>query len=537
LPHHYARADFGDFHMSAADRLERAREAEGVTAMLAMLRRRWLIAAGVLVACLVVAVYHQRTTPKVYKATASVAFQSGTLSDSALQVTSTGSSEPQREADTEVLIAHSPEVALGVQKQLHSQLSVEELLNDVQVEAAPSADILDIVASTGDPTQAAQLANAFAEHYIDFRATSEIEGINGVADKLEQQLSALPAGVSPERTTLEQSLQRLSALRAVAGGGANIIGRATVPGEPSGTRLSSTILLGLIAGIALAFTCVLIVEALDRRIKTLEECEAAYKLSALTSIPQSAFHASRPEVRQEALESYRILRSALDFAAVTRRLDTLLITSAIAGEGKTTAAIELSRVIALAGRRVTLIELDLRRPTFHQHFNLDPNGGLTTALTESTPVADLLEEPIAELPELSVLPAGRLPHNPSELLGSPGMVRIISELAQRGDILIIDAPPLNPVADTQVLLNNPAIHATLVVARLNHVKRDQVRRATGILARHQIEPVGLVVTGASDQGLYGYGAYDGYGSVEGASPMDELAADLSQPSAKRQLPH
>jgi succinoglycan biosynthesis transport protein ExoP len=506
--------------VTAADRFERAREAEGVVAMLSMLRRRWLIALSVLVVCVAVAVAHQRTAAKVYKATASVAFQNGTLSDSALQVTPGGTSEPQREADTEVLIAHSPEVAQGVRKELHESASTEQLLSEVQVEAAPNADILDIVASNGDPEQAAKLANAFAKHYIDFRTTSELESINSVATKLQSQMATLPAG-APERTTLETSLQRLSGLRALAGGGANVIGRATVPTEPSGTKLSSTILLGLIAGLALAFTCVLIIEALDRRIKTLEECEAEYKLSALTSVPQSAFQASHPEMRQEALESYRILRSALDFAAVTRRLDTLLVTSAIAGEGKTTAAIELARVIAMAGRKVTLIELDLRRPTFHQHFDLDPNGGLTTALTESTPVADLLEEPIAELANLSVLPAGRLPHNPSELLSSAGMVRIISELADRGDILIIDAPPLNPVADTQVLLNNPAIHATLVVARVNHVKRDQVRRASGILARHQIEPVGLVVTGVSGQGLYGYGTYDGYGSVPGEVGVPE----------------
>ncbi len=506
--------------MTAADRFERAREAEGVVAMLGMLRRRWLIALSVLVACVAVAVAHQRTTAKVYKATSSVAFQNGTLSDSALQVSPSGISEPQREADTEVLIAHSSEVAQGVRKELHESKSAEELLGEVQVEAAPNADILDITASSGDAQQAARLANAFAKHYIDFRATSELESINSVATKLQTQMAALPAG-SPERATLETSLQKLSGLRALAGGGANVIGRAAVPTEPSGSKLSSTILLGLIAGLALAFTCVLVVEALDRRIKSLEECEAEYKLSALTSVPQSAFNASHPEMRQEALESYRILRSALDFAAVTRRLDTLLVTSAIAGEGKTTAAIELARVIAMTGRRVTLIELDLRRPTFHQHFDLDPNGGLTTALTESTPVLDLLEEPILELPNLSVLPAGRLPHNPSELLGSAGMVQIISELAHRGDILIIDAPPLNPVADTQVLLNNPAIHATLVVARVNHVKRDQVRRATGILARHQIEPVGLVVTGVSDQGLYGYGTYDGYGGVPGGVSVPE----------------
>jgi receptor protein-tyrosine kinase len=201
------------------------------------------------------------------------------------------------------------------------------------------------------------------------------------------------------------------------------------------------------------------------------------------------------------------LRSELDFAAVTRQLDTLMVTSAISEEGKTTVAVELARVIAMAGRRVILMELDLRRPGFASHFDLDPRGGITSVLTHQAPLADLLEEPIPELPNLSVLPAGRLPQNPSEMLTSPRVAEIIADLASRSDMIIIDAPPLNPVADTQVLLNNPAIHATLVVARVNRVKRDEARRAKSILARHMIEPVGLVVTGVADQRMYGYSGY------------------------------
>ncbi len=519
--------------MSSSDRFERAREGENVSAVLSILRRRWLIAVTVLVACVAVAVVHQRGA-KSYTATASVAFQSGTLSDAALQVSTSGSSEPQREADTEVLIAHSSEVAQGVRKRLHITLSVGELLSDVQVEAAANANILDIVASTGDPQQSALLANAFAAQYIAFRTESELAGIDTATAKLQQELASLPA-TSPERATLEGSLQRLSGLRAVAGSGANIIGRATAPSAPSGTKLSTAILLGLIAGLALAFSAVLLVESLDRRIKTLDECEREYRLSALTCIPQSAFRAHRPEAREEALEPYRILRGELDFAAVTRQLDTLLVTSAIAGEGKTTVAVELARVIALAGRKVILMGLDLRRPAFGQHFDLDPGGGLTAALTERAPLADLLEEPIADLPQLSVLPAGRLPHNPSEMLSSPRIAEIISELASLAEIVIVDASPLNPVADTQVLLNNPAIHATLLVARVNYLKRDQARRAKGILARHMIEPIGLVVTGMSDQRLYGYDPNGGYASVahEGT---DKPARRLGRRSAKRRSP-
>ena len=132
--------------MSVPDRFERVRESEGLSSALAVLRRRWLIVVGVVLACAAVAAAHYERAAKSYAATASVAFQSGTLSDSALGVTPAGSGEPQREADTEVLIAHSPEVAQAVRRQLRIPAGASELLGKVKVEAAANADVLNIVA-------------------------------------------------------------------------------------------------------------------------------------------------------------------------------------------------------------------------------------------------------------------------------------------------------------------------------------------------------------------------------------------------------
>ena len=241
--------------MSGADRFGRARDSEGLAKTLMMLRNRWLIVVSVVLACVLVAVVHHERAAKSYSATASVAFQSGTLSDAALQVTPGGTAEPQREADTEVLIAHSPEVALGVRRQLHTLASSSELLSEVKVEAAPNANVLNIVAASGDPRYSARLANAFAEQYIAFRTRSELAGIETAQAKLHQQIASLPAG-SPERTTLQQSLQRLGELRAVAGGGANIIGLATPVATPTGPSLTSTVIVGLLIGLAVAFSLV-----------------------------------------------------------------------------------------------------------------------------------------------------------------------------------------------------------------------------------------------------------------------------------------
>jgi capsular exopolysaccharide synthesis family protein len=173
--------------------------------------------------------------------------------------------------------------------------------------------------------------------------------------------------------------------------------------------------------------------------------------------------------------------------------------------------VDLAHAVALTGRRVALMELDLRRPTFPEHFGLDTHEGLTTVLARNAPVSELMIDPFPDLPNFSVLPAGRIPHNPSELLGWPAIGEIISELAATDAMVIMDAPPLNPVADAQVLLNNPAIHGTILVARVGQATRDQVRRARMILNRHMVEPVGIVITGLHDADRYGYGFYRGDG--------------------------
>jgi capsular exopolysaccharide synthesis family protein len=491
--------------LSVPDRLESLRESDGLSNALAVARRRWLLIVGVTVACTLAAIVNHERAGKSYNATASVAFQSTTLPDAALQVSGSEGSEPQRTADTEVLIAHSSQVAEGVRKQLNSKASANELLKSVKVEAAPNADVLNIVASTSSPAYSAELANAFAKQYIAFKAAAQEATIEVAEAKLAQRIAALPAG-SSARASLEQSEQRLAGLRAVTGGGANIIGLATPPDSPSGVGLAATTVIGLVIGLVLAVALVFLIESLDRRVKTIEEFEQRYRLPALTAVPQSAFAHQRASERSDQLEPYRILRSALEFAAVARKLDVLLVTSAVSGEGKTTVAVDLARAFALTGRQVLLAEFDLRRPTFASHFELPRGGGLTAALARGENITEFLLTPLPDLPNLTVLPAGRIPPNPSELLGSQAVSEIVEEM--NGErMVIIDAPPLNPVSDTQVLLNNPAIGGVLLVARINVTAREQVRRARAILERHTVAPVGLVATGLRESGRYGYEPY------------------------------
>jgi capsular exopolysaccharide synthesis family protein len=521
--------------MRADTRFEPLGESNSVSSALEVLRRRWPVALGIVLVCTIVSVVQQKRATPSYKATANVAFHCSTITESALQVGSANCVEPQREADTQVTIAHSPEVGQSVRTQLGNTLGVDELLGMVGIEAAPNADVLNITASAGDPREAARIANAFANQYITFKANSQLSTIDAAKRQLQQQLATTTPG-TPDAASLESQIQRLTQARAVVGSGADIIGRATPPGAPSGMHLSTAIIIGLLVGIALAFTVLFLLESLDRRIKTVDEFEREYRLSALTVVPQSSMGPPRADERGELLEPYRILRSALEFAAVTRAMDTLLVTSAVPGEGKTTVSVDLAQVIALTKRRVVLLELDLRMPTFTRHFGIDPRRGLTTALLRGEAPADLLVEPLPELPNMSVLPSGPLPHNPAELLASPVIGEIITELGQGGEtMVIIDAPPLNPVADAQILLNSSAVQATLLVSRLNKTTRDEVRRARGILDRHMVEPVGLVITGMRDGGRYSYSAYgENAGTVDVNG--DSLQRRRARGSAKDREP-
>jgi capsular exopolysaccharide synthesis family protein len=510
--------------VSASDRLDRVRDTDGLATTLEVLRRRWPMILGIVVVCLAVSVVRHAHASKSYAATASVAFQSATLPDAALQVSPSGSGEPVRDAATEVLIGHSSEVAEGVRKQLRISIAPVALLETVNVEAAPNADVLHFIATTGDPLYSAKLANAVASPYTAFKAAAQVQSIEAAESRLAQQIAGLPAG-SAARISLEQSQQRLGGLRAVAGGGANVISRATPPSSPTGTSLVTSAIIGILIGFAIAFSVVFLLETLDRRIKTIEEFEREYRMPALTGVPQSSFGPVAAEERVALLEPYRIVRSALDFAAVTRQVDTLLVTSAVSGEGKTTVAVDLAHVEALTGRQVVLMELDLRRPTFATHFDFSPHEGLTTVVASGASASEMLIHPLRDLPNFSVLPAGRRPPNPSEMLGAERIGEIIAELTSEDAIVIIDAPPLNPVADAQVLMNSPMVHSAIIVARVRKTTREEVRRARAILDQHMIEPVGLIVTGLYDAGRYGYEAYDVDGDGGGFD-----RASLSRPA-------
>jgi non-specific protein-tyrosine kinase len=209
------------------------------------------------------------------------------------------------------------------------------------------------------------------------------------------------------------------------------------------------------------------------------------------------------EPRSSSSEAYRALRTNLDFASLDQALKTLVVTSAGVSEGKSTTLANLAVVSAQAGRRVVLVDADLRRPTLHQIFGLNNETGLTAALMDE---AILSAPPIQDtaIEGLSVLTSGPLPPNPAELMGSRRMEALIEVLAQQADQVFFDTPPVVAVTDAAVLATK--VDGVLLVVSAGQTRREYARTAVQRLQQINARLVGTVLTnmqmGAGFKGYY-----------------------------------
>jgi non-specific protein-tyrosine kinase len=199
-------------------------------------------------------------------------------------------------------------------------------------------------------------------------------------------------------------------------------------------------------------------------------------------------------------EAYRSLRTNLDFYSLENPLHTLLITSAEPEDAKTTVLANLGVISAQGGKRVILVDADLRRPKLHEVFGVSNERGLATALVDESAALPIFDTEIANL---RVVPAGPTPTNPADLLASERMDAIIAQLKEQADVVLFDAAPLIAVTDGALLATK--VDGVLLVARAGHTKREFVERAKDVLAKVNANLVGSVLTNAAlDTGVYNY---------------------------------
>ena len=204
-------------------------------------------------------------------------------------------------------------------------------------------------------------------------------------------------------------------------------------------------------------------------------------------------------------EAYRTLRTNLQFSSVDEALKSILVTSANATEGKTTTVCNLAVSFAQIGKKVLIIEGDLRRPRLHQYLNLSNQMGISNVLAQHVPVESVIQTSVLDI---EVLTSGPIPPNPAELLNSQRMQQLMAQLRNAYDIILVDAPPVGVVTDAAIL--STLVDGTLMVVASHQTESDQVLRAMKLLQNVEARILGSVLTKvpADSKGYYGYQYYD-----------------------------
>ena len=304
-----------------------------------------------------------------------------------------------------------------------------------------------------------------------------------------------------------------------------IVSKAEVPLQPIRPQVLRNSLLAALAGTLFAAGAAFLVEYLDDTVKTPDDAQEA-GLGVLATVQRAGTNVKSPQelfalsqTRSPVAEAYRTLRTNLQFSSLDRPLRCLVVTSALATEGKTTTAANLAVVMAQAGKRVVLVDADLRRPAVHRLFGLPNQGGLTDALVgEPAALNTFLRATAVE--NLRVLTSGPIPPNPQELLASQRMGDLLQRLAGEADAVLIDTPPSLMVADANVLA--ACTDGVLLVVNADRTRRVAVQQATEGLRQVGANVVGGVLNmvdvrrgrGAGYYSYYGYYSSHYYGDEE-----------------------
>lgn len=436
--------------------------------------KRWKIVALLVIVCLSAGVAMTVLTTPTYQASTQlfVSVKSDTTTGSDLFQ---GSSFTTQRVKSYTAIASSPQVTRSVVDRLDLPITPEALASQIEADAPLDTVLINLRVTDTSPVRAARIANAAATEFV------------GVVQELERPSDAT---ASPVKLTVTE--------------------RAQAPLEPISPRPLINTAFGLLVGLALGVGVAVLRETLDVTVKTsddLEEAAGAAVLGAVIFDPgasKAGGLVTGAQSRSLRGEAYRRLRTNMQFVDVDEHPCTVVITSPLAGEGKSTTAGNLALALAHAGRRVCLVDADMRRPTVAESTGLVGDVGLTTVLIGQASLDDVVQDGPEGLP---VITSGPIPPNPSELLGSHHMGEVLKLLSERYDMVIIDVPPLLPVTDAAVLAAQ-ADGAVLVV-RANKTTRQQVERAANALAVVDAKLLGTVLNMAPPRGreafAYGYG--------------------------------
>lgn len=462
-----------------------------------ILHRSWvLIVVATLLGLLVAAGYSLLTAPK-YQASTQL-YVSVRTEGAATGDLVQGTTFARQVVASYVDIVNTALVLEPVIDELGIEVTSAQLAPRVAASSPLNTVLIDITVTDNDPEQAARIANATAASFTSV-----------VQDNLEKPAGA-DAGPSPVQIRTVQP--------------------AVVPTSPTSPNVPLNLVLGALIGLALGIGVAVLRTVLDTRIHSLHDIEAITDAPLLGGITYDAEAETRPLIvhadpRNPRAESFRSLRTNLQFLNIDGGPRVFVISSAGPGEGKSTTAANLAISLAETGARVALIDADLRLPKVSEYMGIEGIVGLTDVLVGRVELSDAMQK--WGRGQLYVLPAGRIPPNPAELLGSTAMDKLLAALTEHFAFVIIDTPPLLMVTDAAVM--SKKTRGAILVAASGSTKKQELEGAVRTLDAAGAHVLGVVVTMLPTKGpdSYGYGTY-GYGLAP--EPEPSLLDDSPRPT-------
>lgn len=432
---------------------------------------------------------YAQTQPKTYQATAGALVVTGADGF-------TSNSVAQQKASAFASLAGSASVA----DRIKASLGLDSLDASVSGGADANVPIIRLTATSSDPGRARDVANA---------------AVTALGEEITS-LESISAGDPQTTTSTDENGTTTTTTSGAATSATTLTATepAGLPGAPVSPNIKKLTLMGLAAGLVLGYVIAFLRRALDNKVRHNSDVEDLLHSSVLAVVPRSpelnAKGRKHVDGLGQAAEALRHLRTNLRFVDVDNPPRAIVMTSANPGEGKSTVSAVLAQMLAASGQRTILVDTDLRKPVIHKIFDIDGAVGLTQVLAGDVQVSDVAQA-VSDHPHLRVIPAGRIPPNPSELLGSQRMKALLDRLSQEA-IVILDAPPLLPVTDAGLL--TALADGAILVLEVGRTYKEQARLCGKVLTQVDGRLLGVVLNRASRRALgsvyYGYG-YGNYG--------------------------
>lgn len=496
---------YDDPRANSAKWLEPPQEELGLKRYVETIRERlWFVVLAILV-CTAAAVAYVLTAPKTYEAETKM-LVTPVPSDAfpGLPVLRE-SSDPTRDVSTAAQLVTNTDVAQRVKDRLALEDSPEDLLEKVSAEPVAQSNIVSVTAEENSPTEARDIANAFAEEAVADRTQTLNAEIDAQLEGLQAQLQGGP------NPAISGTIAQLQSLRASGDPTFSIETPATAPEDQASPRPVLTVAGGIVAGLVLGIAGAFASQILDPRLRREDQLRRRYRLPILARVPrETGWRKNEPlgprRVSAATAEAYRTLRGTLEAQPPSQEGSrVILVTGPSPSEGKTTTALNLASSLALAGRRVILIEADLRRPSLAQALNVqDPHYGVVSVLIENVQLHDALLSTPTYGQNLQILLADYSGGWIAELFSIPAAQKLVDDARQYAEYVVIDSPPLTEVVDALPLARKA--DDVLIVTKLGKTRLDKIQQLAELLAENGITPAGFAVVGTPrpSRGEYSY---------------------------------